>query len=580
MNQSSHTTNNTPMDPNPKNFPILSYVMTRLPTMKHPNMHEGDIETATPRSATFVTPKTSFNPAPNFELTERMPHLSDPQLMASMRSAVADVSQTRSLLKTLGDRPDHEAVDAAKARLAEIESKFSNDLDEIKLSDKVDPEEEKQKKAIERERQMHKTLISLDQMHKSYDKMLSEAEKKLEKLYESVNAGKQSLQDIDEGSSGVTEEVKEEVVAILSDAMSNGAERIDLSERRLPFLPEAFGKIRTLVYLNLSSNQLEVSLRLNSSSHILISPMYSLIQSSFIQSSSDLNFIVNTRITICLTNQLIIINRVDGLEQVIPDSVAGLENLEELNVSGNMLSELPESIGCLHKLKILDVSSNKLDSLPDSICYCRSLEEIDASFNKLTYLPTKMGYELVNLRKLAIALNKVRNFPTSIGDMKSLQYLDAHFNELRGLPDSIGKLSNLEVLNLGSNFSDLQELPETIGDLTSLRELDVSNNQLSELPLTFGRLDKLTKFNVDQNPLVIPPQEVVQEGIAAVKVYMAQRWFDVLVEEEEKTRREAEALAQASWVSRSKMWLTGAVAGAAVYLGAGESEDPYLEEER
>ncbi|KAL4565690.1 hypothetical protein LXL04_029793 [Taraxacum kok-saghyz] len=97
--------------------------------------------------------------------------------------------QTAAAARTRGDRPDHEAVDAAKARLAEIDSMFSNDLDEIKL-------EEKQKKAIERERQMHKTLISLDQMHQSYDKMLCKAEKRLEKLYESVNAGKQPLQDI------------------------------------------------------------------------------------------------------------------------------------------------------------------------------------------------------------------------------------------------------------------------------------------------------------------------------------------------------------------------------------------------
>lgn len=498
--------------------------------MKRPNMPEGDIEAATPRSATYSTPRASLQPEPYFELTERMPNLTDPYLLASMRSAVADVSQTRSLLKTLGERPDHEAVDMAKSRLAEIDATLSNDLDEIKLSDKVDPEEEKRKKAIERERQMHKTLISLDQMHQSYDRMLSEAEKRLEKIYESAKASKKPLSTVDEGSSGlgsaVAEEVKEEVVAILTDALSNGAQSIDLSERRLPFLPEAFGKIRTLVYLNLSSNQLEV----------------------------------------------------------IPDSVAGLENLEELNVSSNILSSLPDSIGCLLKLKILDVSSNKLDSLPDSICQCRSLEEFDASFNKLAYLPTKMGYELVKLKKLAIALNKVRNFPTSIGEMKSLQYLDAHFNELRGLPDSIGKLSNLEVLNLGSNFSDLTELPDSIGDLTSLRELDVSNNQLQELPLTFGRLDKLTKLNVEQNPLVVPPKEVVKEGIGAVKVFMAQRWFDVLVEEEERNRREAEELAQASWLARSKSWLTGAVVGAAgtvgIYLGAGESEDPYLEEER
>lgn len=57
--------------------------------------------------------------------------------------------------------------------------------------------------------------------------------------------------------------------------------------------------------------------------------------------------------------------------QVIPDSIAGLQNLEELNLSSNLLEKLPDSIGLLHNLKLLDVSSNKLEALPDSICHCR-----------------------------------------------------------------------------------------------------------------------------------------------------------------------------------------------------------------
>lgn len=56
---------------------------------------------------------------------------------------------------------------------------------------------------------------------------------------------------------------------------------------------------------------------------------------------------------------------------MVPDSIAGLENLEELNLSSNILETLPESIGLLLKLKTLDVSSNKLTALPDSICHCR-----------------------------------------------------------------------------------------------------------------------------------------------------------------------------------------------------------------
>lgn len=58
-------------------------------------------------------------------------------------------------------------------------------------------------------------------------------------------------------------------------------------------------------------------------------------------------------------------------KQFIPDSIAALENLEELNLSSNLLELLPDSIGLLVNLKILDVSGNKLTALPDSICHCR-----------------------------------------------------------------------------------------------------------------------------------------------------------------------------------------------------------------
>ncbi|MCH85905.1 plant intracellular ras-group-related LRR protein 1-like [Trifolium medium] len=136
--------------------------------------------------------------------------------------------------------------------------------------------------------------------------------------------------------------------------------------------------------------------------------------------------------------------------------------------------------------------------------------------------------------------------------MKSLRYLDARFNELHGLPIAIGKLTSLEVLNLSNNFSDLQELPETFGDLSSLRELDLSNNQIHALPDTFGRLDSLTKLNLEQNPIELPPMEVVNEGILAIKSYMAERWLDILAEEEKKNTHELQE-GQSGWVTRRTM---------------------------
>lgn len=181
----------------------------------------------------------------------------------------------------------------------------------------------------------------------------------------------------------------------------------------------------------------------------------------------------------------------------------------------------------------------------------RSLVELDASFNTLKYLPTNLGYELQNLEKLLIFLNKLRSLPSSICEMRSLRYLDAHFNELHSLPSAIGRLTNLEVLNLSSNFTDLQELPETFGDLINLKELDLSNNQIAALPNTFGRLDSLVKLNLEQNPLELPPKEVVKQGVLAVRSFMTRRLADIL-NEKEASKVEMQEEAEMGWLTRLK----------------------------
>ncbi|EEF51926.1 leucine-rich repeat-containing protein, putative [Ricinus communis] len=488
------------MEPNPKSFPILSYVMARLPSFGPKSSSSEtsfDIEQPPPPRAPS-DPSASQTP-----ITSQLPHLTDPKLLASMTRAISDVSQTRSVLQTLGPRPDHETVDNARIKLAEIESDLSKQLEEIVLSPRpaeverlewrshLADKEQECRKSAEKEKNLCKMVLQLDEMHAEYDRMLKDAEKRLVQIYERAERGE------DEDNHKDNEEVNEEVVGIMKEASGRVLERVDLSNRRLRFLPEAFCRISGLKVLDLSNNQLEV----------------------------------------------------------IPDSIAGLENLDELNLASNLLEALPDFIGLLVNLKVLNVSSNKLESLPDSISHCRSLLELDVSFNRLTYLPTNIGYELVNVKRLSIQLNKIRSLPTSIGEMRSLQHLDAHFNELQGLPLSFGRLINLEILKLSSNFSDLKELPDTLGDLTNLKELDLSNNQIETLPDSFGRLDNLTKLNLDQNPLILPPPEVVKEGVEAVKIFMAKRWLDILVEEERKSMVEVQEQAQSGWLTRSTSWL-------------------------
>ncbi|GMH01244.1 hypothetical protein Nepgr_003083 [Nepenthes gracilis] len=478
-------------------------------------------------------------------LVEQMPHLKDPKVIKAMTKAVSEIAQTRLVLQALGDRPDHETIDRAKEKIALIDENLSKQLEEIVLSQRpaeidrlewrshLADKETQAREAAEKEKQMYISIIQLDEMHESYQKLLKDAEAKLLKIYDSAASAKGEEGENDGGgerveSSGVKEEVNEEVIGILQEnASGKGIENINLSRRRLRFLPEAFGKIPGLRVLNMSNNQLEA----------------------------------------------------------IPDSIGGLENLEVLNLYSNLLESLPDSIGLLVNLKTLNVSGNKLHSLPDSICHCRSLVELDVSFNNLTYLPTNIGYELVNLRRLSVQYNKINFLPTSIGEMRSLQHLDAHFNELRGLPFTIGKLTNLENLNLSGNFSDLTELPDTFCDLINLKELDLSNNQIHALPDTFGRLENLIKLNLDQNPIVIPPAEVVNEGVEAVKAFMAKRWLDILVAEEEKSMLELKEGTETGWLKRSlsqsTSWLKQQVSSISEYLGTprGSFRDPWLDQQ-
>ncbi|XP_054825361.1 plant intracellular Ras-group-related LRR protein 3-like [Prosopis cineraria] len=475
------------MDPTANNFPILCYAL-----------HQLDPHASSPLPTEL-----------HRTLLTQFPHLTNPKVLAAMTRVIPElqITQTLSLLRTLGPRPDPSAVAFARLKIAEIRRKLE--------------ETEGLREGDEKEMQIYEAMVRLEDMHDEYAKQLRGAEERLVGVYWSV-----VTKESEKG--GEEEEANAEVIEILRKAEIEEVERVQLSGRQLRLLPEAFGKTPGLVVLDLSRNQLKM----------------------------------------------------------IPDSLAGLQKLEELDVSSNLLESLPDSIGLLLNLRVLNVSGNKLRVLPESIAHCKSLVELDASFNNLMCLPTNMGYGLTNLERLSIHLNKIRLLPSSIGEMRSLRYLDAHFNELCGLPQAIGRLTNLEYLNISSNFSDLTELPETICDLINLRELDLSNNQIRVLPYAFGRLENLTKLNLDQNPLEIPPPEVVRQGVEAVKDFMTKRWLEIVAEEEQKTMAETkkqQLQAQGglmAWGTSLLNVVSGVSESVAGYLAPRKaSRDPWLDQQ-
>ncbi|CAO2826441.1 unnamed protein product [Amaranthus hypochondriacus] len=419
------------MDPNPTNFPILSYVMARLPA----SISSLRSSASSSSSHDIEAPSSSSSAQFNDPLVESMPHLKDPKIVAAMTEAVSEIAQTRSILQALGERPDHESIDIAKSKVSEIESVLASQLEEIALSSRS-PDVDKEKEKLEREKTMYKAVVQLDEMHDAYEKLLRSAEEKLMKVYDSAVREKKEGGEEDT----IVEEVNEEVVAILKD---ENVEKIDLSGTKLRILPEAFGKLRHLLVLNLSSNQLQC------------------IPDSVagLESLEELNLSSNSL-------------------QSLPDSIGLLLNLKIINVSGNKLTALPDSICYCKSLVELDASFNNLAYLPTKIgLELVNLTKLSIQYNKIRSLPTSVG-EMKSLQHLDVHFNELHGLPLTVAKLKNLITLNlsGNFSDLKELPETLSDLVNLEELDLSNN--QIHALPDTFGKLEKLKKLNLDQNPI------------------------------------------------------------------------------------------------------
>ena len=116
------------------------------------------------------------------------------------------------------------------------------------------------------------------------------------------------------------------------------------------------------------------------------------------------------------------------------------------------------------------------------------------------------------------------SLPSTLGNLNCLTSLHLSWKSLSGtIPSQLGLLTNLKILDLGSNkftgsipsticnlllltFLDLSRsgltgsIPSQLGQLTNLQELYLFRNQLTgSLPSTLGTLLSLTLFSLDEN---------------------------------------------------------------------------------
>nr|XP_046257741.1 leucine-rich repeat-containing protein 18 [Scatophagus argus]XP_046257742.1 leucine-rich repeat-containing protein 18 [Scatophagus argus] len=148
----------------------------------------------------------------------------------------------------------------------------------------------------------------------------------------------------------------------------------------------------------------------------------------------------------------------------------------------------------------LTLSNMGITIFPKCLLKLTNVDELDLSRNLIQKLPDNIG-NFSSLRWLDLHSNKLEAVPESIGDLVGLTHLNLSNNRLTsaGLPSTLGFLSSLKSLNLGMN--QLDTLPPTMVALDSLQELALFDNLFINLPEFVTVLRNLTKINVKRNPL-------------------------------------------------------------------------------
>ena len=166
-----------------------------------------------------------------------------------------------------------------------------------------------------------------------------------------------------------------------------------------------------------------------------------------------------------------------GLAGPVPEGVARLAGLQELDLGSNALDSLPAGIADLTSLRVLRLGGNRLEGDIPDLARLSALEALDLSGNPFTPGPVPGWQGLRRLRELGLrATGRTGEIPAWLPDLERLAWLD-----------------------LAENGFDPGPVPAFLADMTRLRRLLLDRtNRTGPLPEWIGKMD-LTLLSLRDN---------------------------------------------------------------------------------
>jgi Leucine-rich repeat (LRR) protein/GTPase SAR1 family protein len=289
----------------------------------------------------------------------------------------------------------------------------------------------------------------------------------------------------------------------------SGLESLNLSANHIAKIPEQIGKLSHLQRLDVTDNPIE---EIPDVSGLILDWSTYLTQRAHLSPPNILGIKVRTGETDRQRKPV-------GEASKLIHYLGAMPNLRELSIGLRSLT--------LHSPLRLGYPTRKVGELIAGLQELKNLELLHFFGLNLQTVPAGIR-QLAHLEHLSLTGTGLKEIPSWICELSDLRVLNLTLNELRRLPGCLAKLDKLEELDLSHN--QFSEIPTIVFQMSSLRSLQIRalsdingfRGRIKEIPteITYSNIASL---EVLDQPIEIPPPEVVQKGIAAVKSYWRQQ---------------------------------------------------------